>query len=102
MRTRLIAASAALAAAALGSLSASAVVVDGGRVVRVGASSVQPDAAQTPRDQKAVNVAPVYRRTSGSRGWERRAGPGWTNRHVQRMAAKKRNQARHRAATKGK
>ncbi|MDB5965436.1 MAG: hypothetical protein JWQ72_1936 [Polaromonas sp.] len=32
-------------------------------------------------------------------GWSngRRAKPGWTNRHVQRMAAKKRNRARHRA-----
>lgn len=32
----------------------------------------------------------------------RRGGPGWSTRHVQRMAAKKRNQARHRAACRGK
>lgn len=32
----------------------------------------------------------------------RRAGPGWSPRHVQRMAAKKRNQARHRSACRGK
>lgn len=32
----------------------------------------------------------------------RRAKPGWTNRHVQRMAVKKRNVARHRAAQKGR
>lgn len=36
------------------------------------------------------------------RGQARRRGPGWSNRHVQRMAAKKRNQARHRAACKGR
>jgi hypothetical protein len=32
----------------------------------------------------------------------RRSRQGWTPRHVQRMAQKKRNQARHRAATRGK
>lgn len=31
----------------------------------------------------------------------RRGGPGWSNRHVRRMAVKKRNQARHRAACRG-
>lgn len=35
-------------------------------------------------------------------GRPRRAGRGWSNRHVQRMALKKRNQARHRAACKGR
>lgn len=32
----------------------------------------------------------------------RRARPGWTPRQVQRMAQKKRNQARHRAACRGR
>lgn len=32
----------------------------------------------------------------------RRSGAGWSNRHVQRMALKKRNQARHRAAGRGR
>lgn len=32
----------------------------------------------------------------------RRARHGWSPRHVQRMAAKKRNQARHRSACRGK
>lgn len=36
--------------------------------------------------------------TYGSR---RRAGYGWTNKHQQRVATKKRNQARHRAACRG-
>lgn len=31
----------------------------------------------------------------------RRAGYGWTNRHQQRVALKKRNQARHRRACRG-
>lgn len=35
---------------------------------------------------------------SGSRGWQRRRGPGWTVRQVQRMATKARNIKRHRAA----
>jgi hypothetical protein len=34
----------------------------------------------------------------GSRGSERRRGPGWTQAKVQRMARKKRNQQRHRKA----
>lgn len=37
--------------------------------------------------------------TSGSR---RRAGYGWTNRHAQRVARKKRNQVRHRSAGRGR
>jgi hypothetical protein len=32
----------------------------------------------------------------------RRARHGWSNRHVQRMAAKKKNQARHRRSCKGR
>lgn len=35
-------------------------------------------------------------------GDARRGRPGWSDRHVRRMANKKRNQARHRAACKGK
>jgi hypothetical protein len=37
----------------------------------------------------------------GSRGSQRKRGPGWTQAHVKRMAAKKRNQQRHRAACRG-
>lgn len=33
---------------------------------------------------------------------QRRSGPGWTNRHAQRVAAKKRAIARHRARGKGR
>lgn len=39
----------------------------------------------------------------GGSPWDngRRFRRGWSNRHVQRMAAKKRNQARHRRACRG-
>lgn len=36
----------------------------------------------------------------GSTRRHRRPGPGWTHAHVQRMAHKRRNQARHRKACK--
>lgn len=35
-------------------------------------------------------------------GKQRRAGYGWTNRHAQRLALKKRNQAKHRAGSRGR
>lgn len=35
-------------------------------------------------------------------GLRRRLGPGWSDRHVQRMAAKRRAVRRHRAATRGR
>jgi hypothetical protein len=60
--------------------------------------------------QKAQPARDANRRTSPARliawgelpnSYYRRARPGWTNRHVQRMAAKKRNQARNRKACRG-
>lgn len=56
---------------------------------------------QQPRQNKRGGIfgGDVDVRASGSR---HRAGPGWSNRHVQRMALKKRNQARHRAACRGR
>lgn len=38
---------------------------------------------------------------SAGRG-ARRAGPGWSNRHAQRVAAKKRNVVGHRARSRGR
>ena len=35
-------------------------------------------------------------------GKQRRAGYGWTNRHAQRVATKKRNQSKHRASSRGR
>jgi hypothetical protein len=62
-----------------------------------GAKSGQPKA-----DAKAAKRAAV-----GGGVWhlvprkERRAGPGWTNRHQQRVAAKRRNVQRNRLAHRG-
>lgn len=39
---------------------------------------------------------------SGFAGHTYPAGPGWTNAQVKRMAKKRRNKARHKAARKGK
>lgn len=55
---------------------------------------------QQPRQNKRVGIF------GGGDGGDVESGPrrsrhGWSNRHVQRMATKKRNQARHRAACKG-
>jgi hypothetical protein len=50
-----------------------------------------------------------FRPTMGMAGWggcnkinlSRRSGPGWTNAHAKRVARKKRNPAKHRAAGRG-
>lgn len=56
-------------------------------------SNGAPAAAQ---DVAFVNWWRMHRHSGG-----RRTGPGWTQRQVQRMARKKRNQARHRRACRG-
>lgn len=82
---------AALAALAMGGMPASA------------ASSLEKAAvvrAQTPRGRTArewFGGGTVDGRSAG-----RRAGPGWTNRHAQRVAAKKRNVVQHRARSRGR
>lgn len=59
----------------------------------------------------ALNVVARYERSATGahlghaifgHGQGRRAAYGWTNRHAQRVARKKRNQARHRAAGRGR
>jgi hypothetical protein len=35
-------------------------------------------------------------------GWGYPDGPGWSNRHVKRMATKRRNKARHKSSGKGR
>lgn len=62
----------------------------------VGAPSIPIVGGMTQRERresrfKQMARAAVYRKT----------GPGWTNAQVQRMAAKKRNQARNRRAHRG-
>lgn len=72
-----------------------------------------PSAGAELASQKAV-VATSGRRFEVRRGvnpwgfgglgvrYGRRAAYGWTNAHQKRVAQKKRNQARHRAASKGR
>lgn len=58
-----------------------------------------PVRAETPRGRTAREW--FGGGAFGGRGSARRAGFGWTNRHAQRVAAKKRNVVRHRARSKG-
>lgn len=68
-------------------------------------SQAQRDAlskqGQKPTPTQSTSMRALLGGGIGGRGssW-RRAKPGWSNRHVQRMAAKKRNQARHKRACK--
>jgi hypothetical protein len=54
--------------------------------------------ATAQRQRQAVNP---WGGLAFTRGSQRRARPGWSNKHVQRMATKRRNQARHRRAGRG-
>jgi hypothetical protein len=55
-----------------------------------------PHAVAVRREERRLSTA-----GSGWRGMASKRGPGWSNRHVKRMAAKKRNQARNRSAHRG-
>lgn len=67
---------------------------------------------QTQRDMNKQSQKPLKHTSNTIRGLlgggigssygsQRRAGYGWTNKHQQRVATKKRNQARHRATCRG-
>lgn len=57
--------------------------------------SVAPRVSVTStQQQSAYAYSPDY--------WNVKKAKGWTNRQVQRMATKRRNKARHKAACKGK
>lgn len=47
-------------------------------------------------------ILPVRSGGFGSKSSGRRAGLGWSDRHARRVAAKKRNVARHRARSRGR
>lgn len=63
------------------------------------------EAARARPPQRAVSQAVALRAMhgpwGGPGGGQRRAAPGWTDRHARRVARKLRNQARHRAAGRG-
>jgi hypothetical protein len=90
----------ALAAAALSAVPA-ANPVETRTATEVRAPSERQQPAQrttSPAIARAVRESFGGWGINGSRGWQRRRGPGWTQAQVQRMARKKRNQARHRKA----
>ncbi len=80
-----------LLAAALAGLGTSAAVMpDGAARAAIAGAPVRNRATQ-----------PIRSRTFGGASSSRRAAFGWTNRHAQRVAAKKRNVLRHRARSRG-
>lgn len=74
-------------------------------------AAVPASAVEAAATQKALTTAGAARRLQfrrddlwgGGSGWDsgRRFRHGWSSRHVQRMATKKRNQARNRRAHRG-
>lgn len=91
---------AAMALAMLGGFGGSVVHVDERTEVTT------PIAKQQPVERGGAKVTNPLSAIFGTGGGayaprRRRAGYGWTNKHAQRVAAKKRNVRRHRAATRG-
>lgn len=75
------------------------------RTAPVATASQAPSAQQQPASTTQSAVASA----AWDRWWSRRKatrragypdGPGWSNRHVKRMATKRRNQQRHKAAAR--
>lgn len=75
---------------------ATAILFAGAQVAAM-ALPATPVAAPAPQAKRKAIVAS----RSGRSRSQRRAGPGWTNKHVQRMATKRRGVARNRAAHRG-
>lgn len=72
------------------------------------AAGAMPGSGLLDKGLRAAAVAPVenrLRQVGGGGRWGRsrsaKRGPGWSPLKVQRMARKRRNQLRHRAACKG-
>lgn len=61
-------------------------------------------AALRPQQPRGTTMRDILGggRNFGGSGSGRRAGYGWTNAHARRVAMKKRNQRRHRAASRGR
>lgn len=57
---------------------------------------------QQPRGNTLRAILGLGGGSFGGRGSDRRAAYGWTNAHARRVALKKRNQRRHRAASRGR
>ena len=70
----------------------------------IASASQQAPSKQTPAPVDQQRTTKRVRALTGgyikTRGDYRRSGPGWTNRHVKRMAVKARNVKRHRQASR--
>lgn len=98
-RRNLIGVGAAALVAALGALPGT-VAVDVSRMSETTAASPTKGTVKSARH--ALDLRALF----GTAGYgmyvsQRRRGPGWTNRHVQRMARKRRNVLRNRRAHRG-
>ncbi len=93
---------AALAATALGGFGASVAVATDAPGLSQKTMRDMHKQSQNPLKQTSNSMRGLIGGGIGSTyGSQRRAGYGWTNKHQQRVATKKRNQARHRAACRG-
>ncbi len=97
-----ILASAALASLAFSGFGGNTVLVrDGPGLSQKTLQGLQKH-SQNPLTQTSRSMLGMLGSGIGSTyGSRRRAGYGWTNKHQQRVATKKRNRARHRAACRG-
>lgn len=95
--------------AALAVLGAAGTLMPGAQVWPASETSVK---AITKSTQQTNGQTPAGASKAQADAWNRwwarhrctsrrRPGPGWSNRHVQRMARKRRNQARHKRAVRG-
>ena len=93
-----------LAVLAIASAGMGGAIVAPAQPVPVAQVSQQAPAKQVPAQQDIQRITKRVARMAGgylmTRGDTRRSGPGWSNKHVQRMATKARNVKRHRAANR--
>jgi len=93
-----------LAAMAIASAGMGGAMIAPAQAVPTAQASHQTPAKQVPVQQDQQRMTRRVSRMVGgyinTRGDTRRAGPGWSNKHVQRMATKARNVKRARAANR--
>lgn len=74
-----------------------------GGMAHAGGGQLMEKAALRPQQPRGNTLRAILGGgASPATGRGRRAAFGWTNAHARRVAAKKRNQARHRAASRGR
>jgi hypothetical protein len=94
---------AGLGAAALAALSFPGVVINEVSNISQANGFASGKGMQNPDKPHSSKLRAILGSGMGSWGSkQRRAGYGWTNAHAQRVARKKRNQAKHRASSRGR